>query len=190
MAHTSDDHARWPHDDVFHGYWVDPGTLLAGEHPELHTEGPEGISMRLSLLAAAGILTTVDLASRGRSDEAYGATWIEMGRRLGREHRRLARPIDERGVIGGQGFVELVGEIDAELAAGRPVYVHCAHGVDRTGTVVGVWLRRSKGLDFEETMQRIANARAGTQKASWACPEPQEFRGVIKRAGQTLVRRP
>ena len=76
-------------------------------------------------------------------------------------------PIDSYGVLDGTGFIQLVAEIDAEIASGRPVYVHCAYGVGRTAPLIGVWLRHCRGLDFESTMRRIAESRISTRRADW-----------------------
>lgn len=180
MTGSSSAPHRWPHDKLLHAWWVEAGLMLAGEHPEL--SGEEGIEERLRLLADAGIVTTIDLASRGTSEAGYGRCWLDLGDEFGRDHRRLVRPIDDRGVIGGDGFRELVSEIDAELAVGRPVYVHCAFGVGRTGMVVGVWLRH-RGLDFDATMRRIAEARAGARRADWSCPDTPSQLAAIRDAG-------
>lgn len=175
-----DPRARWPHDESLHAWWVLPGRLLAGEHPEL--DGEDGIEERLRLLADAGIVTTIDLAGRGMPEGGYGRDWLELGQMLGRDHRRLVRPIDDRGVIGDDGFRALLADIDAELATGRPTFVHCAFGVGRTGMTVGVWLRH-RGLDFDATMARIADARAGTRRANWTCPDTPAQLAAIRAAG-------
>ena len=54
----------WPHDDLLHAWWVEPGRLLAGEYPG--ALAPEKAARKLQLLFDAGIgsivdLTTVDL---------------------------------------------------------------------------------------------------------------------------------
>jgi protein-tyrosine phosphatase len=49
--------------------------------------------------------------------------------------------------------------IDAEMAAGRTVYVHCWGGIGRTGTVIGCWLVRH-GTPAEEALNEI-EARRG-----------------------------
>ena len=59
------------------------------------------------------------------------------------------RPIDNCGVLDRTGFVNLIAEIYAEVASGRPFDVPCAHGFGRTGAVIGVWLRRCRGHDDE-----------------------------------------
>jgi hypothetical protein len=68
------EHHRWPHDDVLHALWAEPRLLLAGEHPE---HSPEGIDERLALVADAGFVTTVDLASRGSPDSGFEAVWLD-----------------------------------------------------------------------------------------------------------------
>jgi len=184
-ADSPDGHGmRWMRGDILDAWWAGPGLLLGGEHPDLWHDGvQDGLTKTLSCLAEARIVTILDLAGRGASESGYGASWLDLGRQLGREHRRLVRPIDNHGVIDGRGFADLVAEIDSELAAHRPTYVHCAHGVGRTGMVIGVWLRRCRGLDFEKAMHRIAEARRGTQRADWRCPDTDEQREVVRMAG-------
>lgn len=82
----------------------------------------------------------------------------------------------------GDAYIDLCTEIDSELAANRPVFLHCLWGIGRTGTVVGVWLRR-QGHDFETAMDFISRARSGTCRAESPCPETDRQLGVIRNWG-------
>jgi protein-tyrosine phosphatase len=62
--------------------------------------------------------------------------------------------------------------IDAELAAGGIVFVHCWAGCGRTGVVVGCWLVRH-GTPPSEALARIAEARG------LGCPQTLEQRLAI-----------
>ena len=62
-----------------------------------------------------------------------------------------------------EGYDAIIADIERELAADRPVYVHCWGGVGRTGTVVG-WWHVARGATAEEALARIAAARSGTRK--------------------------
>jgi hypothetical protein len=177
------DTANWPHDASFHGWWVEPGRLLAGEHPCNTLRNPFGrVTERLQRLADAGIVTTVDLAGSYGLGEDYEAKWLLLGKTLGREHRAVRRPIADLGIASGDAYLELCAEIDSEIEANRPVFVHCLWGIGRTGTVVGVWLRR-RGHDFNATMDIISRARAGTCRADSPCPETDRQLDVIRKSG-------
>jgi protein-tyrosine phosphatase len=52
----------------------------------------------------------------------------------------------------------ILDEIDAALAGGERVYVHCWGGVGRTGTVIGCWLVRH-GLDDGDAVRSIGILR-------------------------------
>jgi protein-tyrosine phosphatase len=63
-------------------------------------------------------------------------------------------------------------EIDAELAVGGLVYVHCWAGCGRTGVVVGSWLVRH-GMAPQEALARIAETRG------LGCPQTLEQRLMV-----------
>ena len=58
-------------------------------------------------------------------------------------------------------MAEILDTLDAALAQGETVYVHCFGGIGRTGTVVGCWLVRH-GLTGEQALAQIAAWREGT----------------------------
>lgn len=100
-------------------YWVEPGRFLAGRYPDLIDD-----------LVDAGVTLVVDLTEEGER-LAYDAPM-----------RRVRVPIADFSCPAPETVNEILDVIDAELAAGGVVYVHCYGGVGRTGTVVGCWLTR------------------------------------------------
>ena len=61
--------------------------------------------------------------------------------------------------------------------------MHCWGGVGRTATVIGCVLA-DEGLDYETTVAKIADLRAGTRKAHRPAPETEVQRDILRvRAG-------
>ena len=78
--------------------------------------------------------------------------------------------------------------IGDEIAAGRPVYVHCWGGVGRTGTVAGCWLVQKDGLSGQDAIARIAQLRRTTPKGRRPSPEtPDQCRFVSEWTGGTTA---
>lgn len=137
-------------------YWVREGRLLAGPLPARGT--PANTRLRLQALGEAGVNTWIDLTeepSPYREDLPAGA-----------HYRRF--PIPDMGVPTHTQMAAILDTIDAELAAGRTVYVHCWGGIGRTGTVIGCWLVRH-GTPAEAALSEI-EARRGEPGA----PETDE----------------
>lgn len=70
-------------------------------------------------------------------------------------------------------MIDILRTIRDEIAAGRPVYVHCWGGIGRTGTVAGCWLVED-GLTGPEAIARIAELRWHTPDRSRSSPETGE----------------
>ena len=61
-------------------------------------------------------------------------------------------------------------EIHTAISAGN-CYVHCTHGVDRTGAVVGRWLWDTAGIDYSnESTRPYSEAKAYAYTIKVACP--------------------
>ncbi|MFM7292542.1 MAG: fused DSP-PTPase phosphatase/NAD kinase-like protein [Planctomycetia bacterium] len=160
----------WKHDDFFHAWWADAaGDLLAGEYPGQKADD-EATRRKLSLLVAAGISTIVDLTHPSDRLTSYAEQAREVAAQQRVDLRLLSHPIVDVSVTTPEHYDQIVNDIEAEIAAGRKVFVHCWGGVGRTGTVVGIWHVR-RGLGPDAALQRIAAAREGTRKDHRPAPE-------------------
>jgi hypothetical protein len=163
---------------------VEPDRLLAGEYPGSVSEAKAREKIRL--LIEAGIDSFVDLTEAGEMTRPYETELLrEEAERSGRpvpSHRRFG--IRDVGVLADDaGYDVIVEHIRSELDAGKRVYVHCWGGRGRTGTVIGCWLIENDGLDYQSTVRRIRDLRAGTRKATGdqTIPETQEQHDVLRR---------
>lgn len=152
-------------------YWVKGTQLLAGEYPRTPTETSSRQKLRAFL--DAGIDTFIDLTESG---EHGLAPYADMLAALAAEraqsitYQRL--PITDVSVPTASRMREILDAIDAELAAGKTVYVHCFGGIGRTGTVVGCYQVRH-GLPPAEALANISRWRANTPDGHRASPETQ-----------------
>jgi len=141
---------------------IEQGRLIAGRHPS--ALGPEAAWIEVRKLVDAGVTLFVDLTHDGEL-EPYASLVQEPSRYVNRSIRDFSIPAREA-------LVAILDEIDAELAAGGVVYVHCWAGCGRTGVVVGCWLVRH-GVDPREALGRVAEARG------LGCPQTLEQRTFV-----------
>jgi protein-tyrosine phosphatase len=153
-------------------YWVVPGNLLAGEYPGASTLGRARTKLRQ--LLEIGITYFLDLTEEGEHNlHPYAALLRGEASALGRavEHHRM--PIPDVSTPTKEQMARILDAIDAALAAGQIVYLHCYGGIGRTGTVVGCYLVR-RGMDGEAALAHIARLRQGTPDGRKDSPETPE----------------
>lgn len=133
-------------------YWVLPGRFLAGEYPALGSEFQ--IRQRLTALLMAGLDTFINLTWPGELPP-YEDILHEEARLLGKQVTCLRFPIPDFGLPTPQEMTRILDAIDAALAEGHNVYLHCWGGVGRTGTTVGCYLVRH-GRSGDQALAEVA----------------------------------
>jgi tyrosine-protein phosphatase SIW14 len=98
-------------------------------------------------LKRMGVQTIIDLRieRRGQKEEAAQAKALHMERLrlpMGREaptHKQVAT------------FLQTL-----DAAAERPVFVHCQHGADRTGAMIGIWRVTRQGWEWDRAWAEMS----------------------------------
>jgi protein-tyrosine phosphatase len=181
-----DNGQRWPHDEILHAWWVEPGRLLAGEYPGATT--PAKAREKIRPLIDAGVDSIVDLTTADDHLASYREALELAATQAGRQIHHFAHPIPDMSVIDQDGYDRILARIRDETNSGGVVYLHCWGGKGRTCTVVGCLLI-DDGLDYESAIARIAELRAGTRKALEVCPESlSQHRLLWERAAKRIHR--
>ena len=161
-------------------YWVDPGRFLAGAYPG-HVE-PSYATARIALLLALGIDWFVDLTWPGELPEYDELLPNASERDAGGALTYSRYPIEDHGLPRSRSQMhEILAEIDAALASGHRVYVHCRAGIGRTGTVVGCFLaeRLGDGVEALEELDRLWHA-GGRHREFPRSPETREQSAFVR----------
>jgi len=158
-------------------YWLVEGVLLAGEYPATSDEA--GTRVKLTKFLDAGIRTFIDLTERRDGLTDYDRVLGELSQERGIETRHLRFGIRDLGIPHDEALTKRVlSAIRDEIAAGRPVYVHCWGGVGRTGTMIGCWLVE-QGKTGPEALERIAELRKPTPDGAKRSPETEAQRRYV-----------
>ncbi len=154
-------------------HWIEPGRLLAGEHPS--GDGARATKKRIGKLLDAGIDCFLDLTEPGELD-AYETFLVKAAR--GREILYLRRPIRDHGVpVSDDAMREILEALEGALAEGRKVYLHCRAGIGRTNLVAGCWMANRHGAGALEELNRRwrGNSRSRTWPTVPETPAQAEF---------------
>ena len=151
--------------------WVPPARLLAGEYPRNREDATSRPKLRCLLQAGASFF--LDLTEEGEGLKPYWPLLQEEAAALGRsvEHRRMA--IRDGWTPTPETMAAVLDTLDAALAEGHTVYLHCWGGKGRTGTVLGCYLVRH-GMQPEVALREITRLRHGTPDAAHPSPETEE----------------
>jgi hypothetical protein len=146
-------------------YWADPGKILAGFYPG--DRDPVVALNKLNALLDCGVTHLCSLMERTETDHAgrpfdgYGKAFLELCRQRDIVGGLLHYPIRDVSVPAPAGMIAALNGIDAVLARGGVVYLHCWGGRGRTGTVLGCWLARHGESDpLGKLRQLTAHARS------------------------------
>lgn len=147
------------------------GQLLAGEYPGARE--PEEAREKIDRLLDAGVNLFIDLTEAGEYGLHPYAQMVafaagERGARV--SYQRLS--IKDMSTPSRAQMGQTLDVVDAALAEGYGVYVHCYGGIGRTGTVIGCWLVRH-GLSGRQALAKIGAWRRGTPDGWRRSPETE-----------------
>jgi len=143
--------------------------LLAGEYPG--SSDTASAARRLRAFGELGVTTFVDLTHPADALAPYEELLPTGG-------RRIAHPIVDLGTTTVPHMTRILDDVDAALAGGGGVYVHCWGGIGRTGTVVGCWLVRH-GRDEGDPLRAIGRLRRGVPDAWVVSPQTDAQREMV-----------
>ena len=119
-------------------YWVQRGQLLAGEYPIRVGDAEPAMRQRVRRFLAIGMTCFVDLTEAHELVPYLPFLMAEVsGEACPPAYHRLS--IRNWDIPTLAMMVQILDTIDAAVAKGHSVYVHCAGGIGRTGTVVGCY---------------------------------------------------
>jgi len=149
------------HSPLRAAYWVVAGRFMAGAYPAILD--PQQSRARLAALLEAGFDTFFDLT---REDELppYLPDLLAEAHRYGHQVRYRRFPIGDFGLPTRNQMADTLDAIDAALAEGRKVYLHCRGGIGRTGTTVGCYLVRH-GLGGGQALDRLMELYRTTEQS-------------------------
>jgi len=155
-------------------YWVLPGRLLAGEYPgsTLLHEAYEKTRDLLNL----DINVFIDLTLDDHLDP-YEPILKREAFRQQKTYQYLKLGFRDMSAPSRREMKSILDQIDAQLDAGRNLYIHCWGGIGRTGTVVGCYLARH-GITGQAALDEIGRLRLAVPGGRES-PETDEQRRMV-----------
>lgn len=155
-------------------YWARPGARLAGETPGAWDKRVAHRKPRR--LLAVGVNALVDLTEAAEPGTRSYKPLLDDLAPGSLVHAHF--PIRDQRVPTPHEMLAIMDTIDALIADGRLVYVHCRGGVGRTGTVIGCHLVRH-GLTGEQALAHLALLRQATPDGHRPSPATPAQRAMV-----------
>jgi ADP-ribosylglycohydrolase len=153
-------------------YWVEPGRLLAGEHP--HGGSAGGTADRVEKLLAAGVRHFLDL-TEPREMPSYEEHLPE-----GVGYTSFALP-DHAVPRSSESMREVQLALERCLTAGGAVYIHCRAGIGRTGMAIGCYLREQGEAPMAAVTELNRLWQQNARATQWpTIPETEEQEQYIR----------
>ena len=173
----------WIHDEVVHGYWVEPGRILAAS-----TQGRRTRSQRprakVDRLVDEGIRTFVDLTTADDAMAPYEDHVGEVAERRGVDLRRIHHPIPDMGTLPrGRLRRDRGDRPDRVGPRWRLRALLGRHRTHRYGRRLSAGRRR---LSADAALTRLEALRTPTRKGRIAAPQTGEQIGIVRRRGRTI----
>lgn len=155
---------------IANSYWVEPGRILAGEHPDGGSEG--ATRARIEALLGAGVRSFIDLT---QADELP-----DYRRLLPEGVAHYSFPLPDHSIPRTpQEMRDVQRTLLNVVTSGTPVYVHCRAGIGRTGITIGCYLRE-RGESPDGALAELnrlwqQNARAVRWPSIPETPEQERF---------------
>ncbi|HEY9715651.1 MAG TPA: dual specificity protein phosphatase family protein [Chroococcales cyanobacterium] len=143
-----------------------PGLLNFHVVHEYLFRGGEPDSKSLHDLKEKGVSTLIDLRGTGKVTKEESAEAKELGMKY------INLPMDSHAPTKQQVDTFLKTVEEAKAGKSGPVYVHCQHGSDRTGCLVGVWRVTHDDWDYDKTYTEMRKYFFG--------PKYTELSGTVK----------
>ena len=164
-------------------YWVVPGKLLAGYYPGDREPGTS--RAKLQSLLDVGVRHVVNLVEEERLDNYgrpidYPSQLAELAREMGVSTTYSHNPVTDLGIPSREKMKSILDDIDAAIADGKTVYVHCLAGIGRTGSVVGCYLSRHDIAVGQRALDMISRLRANDPNAHVPSPESAIQRDLVR----------
>ena len=159
-------------------YWVRPDQLVAGAYPMRVGEAEQAMPQRVRRFLAVGVTSFVDLTEAHEFVPYLPILRAMVLERAGLPtYQRL--PIRNWDIPLPLMMVQILDTIDTALAEGQRVYVHCAGGIGRTGTVVGCYLVRH-GMQGEAALEEIRRLRQAMPNGGDLSPRREPQRQMVR----------